>query len=258
MFRIIHKDSRTRARLGVLSTPHGTIQTPSYVIVATHAEVKCLKPSDIKKTKTQIVICNTYHLWDSALASRGGASRISFVHKRLGANIPIMTDSGGFQVFSLGFGQENRIGKILNPEDNRLAKSIIHRGRNVKITEKGVCFMINGEKRFLGPELSIKIQEKLGADIIFAFDECTSFFDDFKYNRKAMERTHKWALTSLKVKIKNEKLRKRGKQQMLFGIVQGGRYKQLRVQSAKFIGSLPFDGFGIGKRADEFSALDSQ
>ena len=242
--------------MGVLSTPHGTIQTPSYVIVATHAEVKCLKPSDIKKTKTQIVICNTYHLWDSALASRGGASRISFVHKRLGANIPIMTDSGGFQVFSLGFGQENRIGKILNPVDNRLAKSIIHRGRNVKITEKGVCFMINGEKRFLGPELSIKIQEKLGADIIFAFDECTSPLDDFDYNKKALERTHRWAKISLKCKVKSEKHAPygnevsrsglNGKHQQLFGIVQGGRYKSLRIKSAKFIGSLPFDGIGIG------------
>lgn len=104
--------------------------------------------------------------------------------------------------------------------------------------------MLDDKKRFLGPELSMQIQEKLGADIIFAFDECTSPLHDLKYNKAALERTHRWAKISLKLKARSEKLN--GKQQMLFGIIQGGIYKSLRIQSAKFIGALPFDGFGIG------------
>src|SRR3990167_3730710 len=111
MFEILKKDVHTNARLGVLTTPHGKIETPSYVIVATHARIKCLKPSDIKKTKTQVVIANTYHLWDK--------SSTTFLREELGTKLPIMTDSGGFQVFSLGFGEKNKVGKILNTVDNR-------------------------------------------------------------------------------------------------------------------------------------------
>ncbi|MBI2064282.1 MAG: tRNA-guanine transglycosylase, partial [Candidatus Yanofskybacteria bacterium] len=180
-FTITKKNKETQARLGVLKTPHGNIQTPSYVIVATHAKIKCLRLSDIKRTKTQVIISNTYHLWDKALKNK---KEKHLVHKLLGASVPIMTDSGGFQVFSLGFGRENRVGKILKPVDNRLAKSVIHRRKNIKITEKGVYFSIDGEKkRFLGPKLSIKLQEKLGADMIFAFDECTSPLDSYAYNK---------------------------------------------------------------------------
>ena len=232
-FKILKKDPKTRARLGVLKTPHGTIQTPSYVIVATHAAVKSLKPSDIKKTKTQVVISNTYHLWDKALKNK---NEPHLVHKLLGARLPVMTDSGGFQVFSLGFGK-NRVGKILTPFNGVYPQDDPKR-KDVKITEKGVYFMLDGKKRFLGPALSIKLQEKLGADMIFAFDECTSPLDSHTYNKKALERTHRWAKECLKA-------RKR-KDQMLFGIVQGGRFKDLRIKSAKFIGSLPFDGIGIG------------
>ena len=258
MFKIVKKDKKTKARLGVLSTPHGKIETPAYVIVATHAEIKCLKPSDIKKTRTQIVICNTYHLWDDVLKANNPKSNNmgSFVLNRLKTELPTMTDSGGFQVFSLGFGQKNHIGKILNSADKRHEAPLVRRKKNVKITDKGVYFSLDGKRRFLGPALSVKLQEKLGADIIFAFDECTSPLDGFDYNKKALERTHKWAEISLKHKIKNEKHApygsrasrsgSSGKRQLLFGIVQGGRFKSLRVKSAKFIASLPFDGIGIG------------
>jgi len=227
-FKILKKDSKTRARLGILNTPHGKVYTPSYVIVATYGNIRHLSPSDIKKTKTQIVISNTYHLWNK-----------SKVHKMLGLKLPVMTDSGGFQVFSLAFGQRNA--KKIFPSNT--AESANLQRKNVKITDKGVHFVIDGQKRFLSPEISMQIQKKLGADMIFAFDECTYLFDTFEYNKKAMERTHRWALENLKFKAKSEK---RGDKQMLFGIVQGGKYKNLRVKSAKFIGSLPFDGFGIG------------
>jgi queuine tRNA-ribosyltransferase len=107
MFKIISKDKKTRARVGIIQTPHGKIETPSYVVVATKAKIKTLRPADIKKTKTQIVISNTYHLWEKAL--KKGAKNV--VHQTLAVKIPAMTDSGGFQVFSLGFGMENKVGK---------------------------------------------------------------------------------------------------------------------------------------------------
>jgi len=238
MFKITKKDKYTNARLGVLSTPHGNINTPSYVIVATHAKVKLLEPADLKRTKTQVVISNTYHLWDRINLD---SKEKNLVHKMLGRKIPVMTDSGGFQVFSLGFGNKFRVGKVLKKNTRPVRSRSLEAtasSNGVKITDKGVYFLLYGKKRFLGPELSIKIQEKLGADIIFAFDECTSPLDDFDYNKKALERTHKWALKCLAVKTR--------KDQLLFGIVQGGRFKSLRTKAAKDIASLPFDGIGIG------------
>src|SRR3989344_3035499 len=228
MFKILKKDKYSKARLGLLTTPHGTVRTPSYVMVGTYGQVRNLSPADIKKTKTQIIIANTYHLWNKALKSKFK------IRKRLGT-IPTMTDSGGFQVFSLAFGLEKGVKKIF---PNQLDKAKKLERKNIKITEKGVYFLLDGRRRFLGPELSIKIQEKLGADIIFAFDELTYLLDNYQYTKKSLERTHRWALTCIK-KHKNKK-------QMLFGITQGGPFKNLRVRGAKFIGSLPFDGFGIG------------
>jgi len=233
-FEIIKKEVKTRARLGILHTAHGTVKTPSYVMVATHAQIKCLKPSDIKKTKTQMVISNTYHLWDPVLASK--TSKKSFIWEKLGTKMPTMTDSGGFQVFSFGAAKEYGVGKVLKPSNKQHETS--NKKNNVKITEKGVSFAIDGRRQFLSPEDSIRIQEEIGADIIFAFDECTSPLHSFAYNKQAMERTHRWALRCLKAKTRDD--------QMLFGIVQGGRSRRLRTKSAKYIGSLPFQGFGIG------------
>ena len=254
-FIITHKDSKTKARLGVLNTPHGKILTPSYVFVGTYGKFRHLTPKDIKKTKTQLVIANTFHLWQKALNSKHEIRNKSKIKNSNNKTLlmegfgkmPTMTDSGGFQILSLAFGDKNRIGKFITgdtPVDNRLAKSVIHRRKNIKITEKGVYFSYNGKKLFLGPELSIKLQKKIGADIIFAFDHITSPLDNYSYNKKAVELTDKWAKISVKCKVRNEKLN--GKHQMLFGIVQGGLFKNLRIKSAKSIGSLPFDGFGIG------------
>src|SRR3989344_8003789 len=240
-FNLIFKDQKTKARLGILSTPHGKVYTPSYVFVGTYGKFLHLSPRDIKKTKMQLAISNTFHLWNSVLSVQKNKKNDSFLINRFGTKLPTMTDSGGFQVLSLAFGNQNHVGKFMT--DNAKKDKTYKRSR-VKITSKGVSFLFNDQKLFLGPELSMKLQQKIDADIIFAFDHITSPLDDFKYNKKAVELTNKWALICLEEHAKNQKSLKN--KQMLFGIVQGGIYRKLREKSAKQIGSLPFDGFGVG------------
>ena len=235
-FKILKKSKKSRARLGTLKTPHGEIETPTLVPVATQAVVKTLSSDEVKNTKSQILICNTFHLHlkpGEKIVKLAGK-----LHKFMNWNRPLMTDSGGFQIFSLGFGRDLGMGKILKQKTG----SKITTGQqpqSLKITDDGVFFRspLDGRKLFIGPKESIKIQSDLGADIIFAFDECTSPAADYGYTSKSLEKTHRWAKICLKAK-KSE--------QAIFGIVQGGKFKDLRTQSAKFIGSLPFDGFGIG------------
>ena len=242
MFSIIHKDPHSKARVGVISTPHGDIQTPSYVIVATHGKVRAVSNEDVSKAKTQVLISNTYHLWRTKLEEIEKAGGLhAYFHW---PTMPIMTDSGGFQVFSYGFGREHGIGKVgILPRDIRDKRKIIRafeaEENRTTITDTGVRFIDDeGQKLFLSPERSIEIQKKLGADIIFAFDECTSPYHDYEYNKKALQRTHAWATKCLEVKTRTD--------QKMFGIVQGSIYKDLREESARYITSLPFDGFGIG------------
>lgn len=236
-FEILKKSKTSRARLGILKTSRGEIKTPSFVPVATQAVVKTLTSEEAEAAKCQILICNTFHLHlkpgEKIVKANGG------LHKFMNWKRPLMTDSGGFQVFSLGFGRDFGVGKILKHNANRKIVKVGHQPKNIKITDHGVYFQspLYGRKIFLGPKESIKIQQDLGADIIFAFDECPPPNADYEYNKAAMERTHKWAIASLKIK-KNK--------QAIFGIAQGGKFKDLRIQSAKFISSLPFDGFGIG------------
>ncbi|MDP3052668.1 MAG: tRNA guanosine(34) transglycosylase Tgt [bacterium] len=238
-FKILKKSKISRARLGMLKTSHGIVETPCLVPVATQAVVKTLTSEEVEQTKSQILIANTFHLHlkpgEEIVKSAGG------LHKFMNWPKPLMTDSGGFQVFSLGFGRDFGTGKILKEKSNLFIKKG-QQPKLLKITGDGVFFTspLNGEKIFLGPKESIEIQESLGADIIFTFDECTSPMADYDYTKKSLSRTHRWALQCLKTK--NPKL----KTQNLFGIVQGGKFKDLRKESAKFIGSLPFDGFGIG------------
>lgn len=232
-FEVRKRDTKTKARLGTLTTSHGVVETPAYVVVGTHAEVRCLKPEDIVSSGTQMVISNTYHLWRTlgdALETFPG------LHTKLGWDGVIMTDSGGFQVFSMGFAREHGVGKVGNVG---LAKQE-SRPNLVRITDDGAWFKEtpDGPEFFLDAKFSIAIQEKLGADIILAFDECTSPLHDKEYTRKALERTHRWAKICLDVKTRND--------QIFYGIVQGGAFEDLRKESAKFIGALPFDGFGIG------------
>ncbi len=210
-FKITAQDKKTSARTAILSTPHGTIHTPEFVPVATQASLKSLTPAQLNN---QILMINTYHCY-----LRPGADiikKLGGLHKFMSWNRPLMTDSGGFQVFSL------------------------NNNGNVKITEDKVTFRshIDQSKHEFTPEKSVAIQEKLGADIIFAFDECTPFDSSEQYIKQSLNRTHSWA-------ERCKKAHKR-KDQALFGIVQGGKYKELRKQSAEYISSLHFPGYGIG------------
>ena len=245
MFKIIKKDAITKARAGIIETPHGIIETPAYAIVGTHGQIKCLPPSRIPETKTNLVMANTYHLWQDFKDPKGEIANLPKIQKLFGENMPTITDSGGFQVFSHGFGREHGVGKLSNffPADQAKVRPLTDKGRTlefrpdknlVKITEEGAFF----QDQFLGPALSIQIQEKLGADLILAFDECTSPHHDYEYTKAAMERTHRWARICLQTHTR--------KDQILYGIVQGGEFKDLREESAKFINSLPFGGIAIG------------
>ncbi len=239
MFKILKTDKDTRARLGVLETPHGSVATPSYVVVGTHAKVRELDSADLEKTKTQIIIANTYHLWRTL--GDDGFKKYSGLHQAMDWPHPLMTDSGGFQVFSLGFARETGVGKVdrtyRSDKSNNSRPDVRRSESSVEITDDGVYFYDKEEKCFLDPEKSVWIQECLGADIIFAFDEPTSPLHDYKYTKESLKRTHHWAIESIKAKKSD---------QILYGIVQGGAFEDLRRESAKFIGAQDFGGFAIG------------
>jgi queuine tRNA-ribosyltransferase len=211
MFEFNINSTNGRARTGVFSTPHGDLQTPVFAPVGTQATVKTLTPEHLKGINASLVLSNTYHLYlrpgDELVRDMGG------LHNFMQWSNPMLTDSGGFQVFSLS--------KIR------------------KIDEDGVTFRshIDGSSHRFTPERSIQIQNNLGADIIMAFDECADP-NDHVYIKKAMERTHRWAERSLKAHDRSD--------QALFGIIQGGVDPDLRAQSAEFIASLPFPGIAIG------------
>ena len=264
-FVIVEKLRNTLGRAGVLETAHGSIETPAFVPVATKAAVKALTPEQVKETGAQVVLGNTYHLYlepgDEVVKKAGG------IGKFMGWDGPTMTDSGGFQIFSLGaaYGKEiSKITKITDPSlliperfDDTAAP------RLAEIGADGVSFKshLDGSIHYITPERSIEIQHNLGADIIFAFDECTSPVESVRYQEEALERTHRWAkkclarhkdllVESLGEKrsdlenLKGQTLRSHGP--ALFGIVQGGRFEELRKKSARAISKMDFDGFGIG------------
>ncbi|MBP9714941.1 MAG: tRNA guanosine(34) transglycosylase Tgt [Candidatus Pacebacteria bacterium] len=271
-FKIEKKIENSLGRAGVLSTPHGDILTPAFVAVGTKGTVKSLNPEQVRFAGTQVVLGNTYHLYlqpgDEVVKSAGGLGKF------MNWSGPTMTDSGGFQVFSLGAAYGKDISKVVKVTDPSLM--IPERfddsdaPRLAKIGQDGVSFKshLDGSIHYITPEKSIQIQHNLGADIIFAFDECTSPAEDLKYQGEALERTHRWAERSLeehkKLEIEKQSSfsgpRTSGSlsqpdhsselvslfPQALFGIVQGGRDEGLRKKSAEFIGGMDFDGFGIG------------
>lgn len=240
-------------RAGVLETPHGVIETPAFVSVGTKASVKALTPEQIKETGAQVVLANTYHLYlepgEKRVKTFGG------LHKFMNWEGPMMTDSGGFQVFSLGAAYGKEISKVVKITDpSQLLSERSQDGeepRLAKIGADGVSFRSHhdGSLHYITPEKSVAIQHDLGADIIFAFDECTSPTESLAYQEEALERTHRWAKRSLEEHQRlNLEAEARGEtfKPALFGIVQGGRDEGLRKRSAEYISSLDFDGFGIG------------
>lgn len=235
-FKIVARDSDSHARAGILKTKNGSVKTPYLIPVATRARVECLNHEDIKKLKVQCLLANTYHLHlkpgDKKIKKQGG------LHKAIPFKGPIFTDSGGFQAFSLGIGREQgarKIGFFPGVRKRHVAPD----NKLVKITSKGVWFtsVYDESKHFMGPKESMDIQSNLGADIIMAFDECTSAFASKSEMKKAMERSHKWEKASLEHHDPN---------QALYGIIHGGWFKDLRVKSTKIISSLPFDGIAVG------------
>lgn len=238
-FKILKKDKASRARLGLLNTPHGRIHTPTFVPVATKGALRGVDFGTINGYGASIFMMNTFHFYHNGRYEL--VKRMGGLHRFLNTPYPIMTDSGGFQVFSYGFSREHGVGKISDIFPNE-GKGDGVKGKNmVKITSEGTEFIspIDGSKLALNPEISMKVQKDLGADIIFAFDECTSPLASYEYTKEALGRTHSWAKRSLKAF-------RSPKEQALFGIVQGGEYRDLREESAEYISSLPFAGFGIG------------
>ena len=262
-FKIEKELRKGLGRAGVITTPHGQIETPSFVVVATKADVKAIRPDDLITLGAQVVLGNTYHLYlqpgDELIQKAGGLAKFMNWRGSDGdgntATAPTMTDSGGFQVFSLGEGFGKKISKIASapkPEEEKhgeLETDSPPIAKLAKIDEDGVTFksVIDGSIHRFTPERSMEIQWNLGADMIFTFDECTSPHASYEYQKEAMDRTHRWAIRSLD---HHQKLDPENKQ-ALFGIVQGGRFKDLREESAKFIAKLPFDGFGIGGSFDK-------
>lgn len=212
-YELIKTCKQTGARLGRIHTPHGIIETPTFMPVGTQATVKTMSPEELKQMDAHIILSNTYHLFlrpGHELVKEAGG-----LHKFMNWDRPILTDSGGFQVFSLS--------------DMR------------KITEEGVTFRshLNGDKLEISPEKATQIQNALGADIIMAFDECPPYPAEYKYVKDSIERTSRWAERCLQA-------HERPGDQALFGIVQGGKYEDLRKQSAKDLTSLDFPGYAIG------------
>lgn len=252
-FKIIHKDGK--ARVGKLTTPHGVIETPNWIPVGTKATIKALSPRDLKKIGVQIVLANTYHLMlqpgADLIAKMGG------LHKFMGWDGPIMTDSGGFQVFSLGVGLESGEEKVQSAK-GKVKSEKEEKPRLAKVTEEGVTFQshIDGSEHFLGPEESIKIQHQLRADLMVAFDDHESACFSYKDTLKSLELTERWGLRS---KQTYEVLRMRPRRSILYGVVHGGLHKDLRVRSARFTDE-HFDAIAIGgiygKRAQLYQIVD--
>lgn len=211
-YELIKQCPHTGARAGRIHTPHGTFDTPIFMPVGTQATVKTLSPEELKEMGAGIILANTYHLFlrpGAALVKEAGG-----LHKFMNWDRAILTDSGGFQVFSLG--------------DLR------------KISEEGVTFRshVDGSKKFLSPEVATKTQMDLGADIIMAFDECVPYPADFKYTRESMELTLRWAKRCQDALTRDD--------QGLFGIVQGGMYKDLRIECANRLADMDFPGYSVG------------
>ena len=252
LFKKLYQSKKrgSRARLGEIVTAHGKIKTPSFVAVGTKGTVKSILPSLLKEIGTQVAFVNTYHLVThpgvEVIEKAGG------IHQYASLNLPLMSDSGGFQVFSLAlpkrqFAAAGKIKKTANINEEKQPALI-------KISDNGVMFrsVFDGMVLEFTPEKSIEYQKKIGADMIMAFDECISYGVSYEYTKEATERTHRWLIRciakvkSQKSKVKNESQRLKEKNQYLYGVIQGGVFEDLRKKSAEFVVSQNTDGVAIG------------
>jgi queuine tRNA-ribosyltransferase len=239
-FTITARDEGSRARAGVVRTPHGEVRTPVFMPVGTRATVKALTPDELRDHGAEIILANTYHLYlqpgHELIARRGG------LHRFQGWDGPILTDSGGFQVFSLVYGG------IADEVKGRRPQHPARLADMVKVTEDAVIFKsyLDGSRHVFTPERSIQVQHGLGADIILCFDELPPFRAGYDYTRESMARTHRWAARCLAAHRERDPAGLPNPGQLLFGIVHGGVFPDLRKASAEFIGAMGFDGLCVG------------
>src|SRR3954451_14827488 len=232
---ILARDPGSRARAGVLRTAHGEIRTPAFVPLATKATVKGLTPAEVRELGYDMVLGNTYHLFlepgHERIAGLGG------LHEFMRWEHPIITDSGGFQVFSMGHGT------VADEIKGRAAHGGARHGKTLGITEEGVRFRshIDGSEKFLAPETSMQVQAALGSDIALVFDECTPFNVTKDYTARSTERTHRWLARCLEWHERHGP-----ESQLVYGIVQGGVHQDLRVESAETVAASACDGVAIG------------
>jgi queuine tRNA-ribosyltransferase len=232
-FDILLQVPSSRARLGLLRTPHGEVETPNFIFCATKAAIKGVTPQQMRACGTQIILSNTYHL----MVQPGGdvIEKMGGLQQFTGWRGPMLTDSGGFQIFSLGYGS---VASEIKGKRNTVRPKTL-----LKITEEGAVFKAytDGRQHLLTPERSIQIQRQLGADLIVVLDECTPFHVDKTYTENAMHLSHRWALRCLEEFQRGDNGR-----QALYGIIQGGVYPDLRREAAAFISSHGFFGHAIG------------
>ena len=237
-FEITQKIPHQLGRAGIIHTPHGDIQTPAFMCVGTRGQVPFLPMEDLHRIGGQAMLSNGYHLRKTSyeIANQGGLAQWSGWHG------PTLTDSGGFQVMSLGSGS----GKVVNMDTHKPLENTPMEKRLAKVSEAGVEFedYLTGDMDFIGPEESMQIQCRIGADIHMAFDELTSLADSYDYNVEAMHRTERWAQRSLDEHQKH--CMDLGYYQALYGCIQGGRWEDLRRSTSKKLGSMDFDGYGLG------------
>jgi queuine tRNA-ribosyltransferase/7-cyano-7-deazaguanine tRNA-ribosyltransferase len=242
-FEVLAKEGDARA--GRLVTPHGGIETPSFVSVGTLGTVKAVTPEELRQIGNQVIITNAFHL--HLRLGEDLINRMGGLHRFMDWEGPLITDSGGFQIFSLGAGKEHGVGKIapIFPDERDRGGHYSSKKKKplAEVDEDGVEFIsyLDGTTHRFTPEGVIEIGRKLGTDIMLVLDECTSPLHDFRYTKRAMERTHRWAQRAME-----EFERTSDGSQALWGIVQGGAYQDLREQSATFIVDNDFDGYAIG------------
>lgn len=231
-FERLHQSTKSNARIGRIHTPHGIIDTPNFVAVGTNGTIKSLDNAMVSEIGLQLMFCNTYHLMlqpkTELIKNSGG------LHKFINRSLPIITDSGGFQVFSLSYGS---VADELKSRGQKKQEGLV-----LKISEEGVLFRSyrDGSKVMLSPETSIKAQKDLGADIIIPMDELPPYHFPAAELRASLDRTHRWEQRSLEAHLKNPQ------EQAIYAVIHGGIDPVMRQESCKFLTNLPFDGYSIG------------